>query len=45
MKNQPFAGIAHYLTDFLPVNRFIAMGFTVLAGRFGILRTSLQPFE
>ena len=45
MQNQPLAGIAHYLTNLLPVGRLVAMALAVFAGRLRVLRTAFQPLE
>ncbi len=44
-QDQTLAGVSHYLSDLLTVHRLIAVDFTVLARRFGVLRTTFQPFE
>ena len=45
MQDQPLAGIAHYLTDFLPVGGFVAVDFAVFTGRLRFLRAAFQSFK
>ena len=45
MSDQPFARVAHYLADFLPVGGFVAMNFAVFAGWFWVLWTTLKPLK